>query len=347
MNLRRHLRPAVRLAPLLMIVQAACTSMQAPPSTALPATADAAVAPAAPAAAEVTVADPSTLAAEAEVVIESTRSTVRSTAEWLARGVDSWFGDRPFEDGGKVTDGRASIGLSKRQGESEKFSLRFNARFRLPNFERQTYLFFGRDNPRELVSDKPGALSDQARLLAETREDRSFFAGLAGDLSDSIDLRLGFRSAKPYAQARYRYGVEIGERSLIEFRQTLFWTIQDRLGSTTALSWERAYTSTLAARWLGAATITQDTNKFAWSGILGGYKSFGDRRVLSLEALVSGEEGSGVGPSDYGVEARWAQPIFEKRLLGEVVLGHFWPRQDMLTERRGAWALGGNVKMEF
>ena len=284
---------------------------------------------------------------DAEAVIESTRSTVRSTAEWLARGVDSWFGDRPFEEGGTVTDGRASIGLSKRQQEKAEFSLRFNARFRLPNFERQTYLFFGRDNPRELVSDKPGALSDQARLLAETREDRSFFAGLGRDLGDSVDLRLGFRSAKPYAQARYRYGWEIGERSLVEFRETLFWTIQDRLGSTTAVSWERAYTSTLAARWLAAATITQDTNKFAWSSILGGYQSFGDRRVLSLEALISGEQSSGVGASDYGVQARWAQPIFQKRLLGEVVVGQFWPRNDVLTERRRVWALGGNLKMEF
>ena len=283
----------------------------------------------------------------AEEAIESTRRSVQSTALWLARGVDSWFGDRPFEDGGKVSDGRASIGLSKRQEENAKFSLRFNARFRLPNFERQTYLFLGRDDPRELVSDKPGALSNQDRLLAETKEDRSFFAGLGRDLTDSIDLRVGFRSAKPYAQARYRYGWDIGERSLVEFRQTVFWTIQDRIGSTTALSWERAYTPSLAARWVAAATITQDTGKFGWSSILGGYKSFGERRVLSLEALISGEEGSSVGPSDYGVQARWAQPLFEKRLSGELVLGRFWPRTDVLVERRGVWAVGGNLKMEF
>ena len=281
------------------------------------------------------------------VAIESARASVRSTAEWLARGVDSWFGDRPFEDGGKVSDGRASIGLLKREGEKPEFSLRFNARFRLPNVERQTYLFVGRDNPRELVSDQPGALSNQERLLAETREDRSFFAGFGRDLSDSVDLRLGFRGVRPYAQARYRHGWEFGERNLVEFRQTLFWTVQDSFGSTTALSWESAYSPTLAARWLSAATITRDTRKLAWSSILGGYQSFGARRVLSLEALISGEEGTGVGPSDYGVQARWAQPVFEKRLLGEVVVGRFWPRKDVLTARDPVWALGGNLKMEF
>ena len=284
---------------------------------------------------------------DVDVAIESTRSTVRSTAEWLARGVDSWFGDRPFEDGGEVTNGRASIGLTKREGDDAKLSLRFNARFRLPNLERRAYVFVGRDNPRDVVTDKPGALSNQDRLLRETREERTFFAGLGGDLSDAIDLRLGFRRAKPYAQARYRYGWELEQRGLIEFRQTVFWTLQDSFGSTTALSWERAYSPTRAARWLTAATITRDTRKFAWSSILGGYQSFGERRLLSLEALTSGEEGTGVGPSEYGVQARWTQPVVENRLIAEFLVGQFWPRPDVLTPRRRVGALGAHLKMEF
>ena len=337
-------RRAVRFAPLLLpILQAACTSMAPPASTAPTPAATLA----APAATELDRPEPQQPPLDVGVAIESTRSTVRSTAEWLARGVDSWFGDRPFEDGGKVTEGRASIGLLKREGENPNFSLRFNARFRLPNLEQRAYVFVGRDNPRDVVTDKPGALSNQDRLLAETREERSFFAGLGGDLSDSVDVRLGFRRAKPYAQARYRYGWELGERNLFEFRQTLFWTIQDSFGSTTALSWERSYSPTLAARWLGAATITRDTRRLAWSSILGGYQSFGERRVLSLEALIGGEEGTGVGPSDYGVQARWSQPVFANRLLGEVLVGRFWPRADRLTERRRVWALGGHLRMEF
>ncbi|KNZ32218.1 MAG: hypothetical protein AD742_13715 [Methylibium sp. NZG] len=279
--------------------------------------------------------------------MESTRATVRSTAEWLARGVDSWFGDRPFEEGGAVTNGRASIGLSKREGDEAKLSLRFNARFRLPNLERRAYLFVGRDNPRDVVTDKPGALSNQNRLLPETREERAFFAGLGGDLSDAIDLRVGFRSAKPYAQARYRYGWEFGDRQLVEFRQTLFWTIQDSFGSTTALSWERAFAADLAARWLTSATITRDTRKFAWASVLGGYQSYGNRRQLSLEALISGEEGTGVGPSEYGVQTRWTQPVVENRLIAELLVGQFWPRPDRLAPRRSVGALGLNLKMEF
>lgn len=332
----------------LLIVLAACTSMPPTPSSTAPPEAPAAAAtPPASAAARVDGPESQTGSVETQQAIESTRRSVRSTAEWLARGIDSWFGDRPFEDGGAVTHGTMSVGLSKRQAEKAEFSLRFNARVRLPNLEQRAYLFIGRDNPREVVTDKPDALSNRNRLLSETAQDRSFFAGLGGYLSDSVDLRLGFRGVKPYAQARYRHGWEIGESSLIEFRETLFWTIKDRFGSTTALSWEHAYSSTVAARWLGAATTTQETKRLAWSSILGGYQSFGDRRVLALEALINGEEGSGVGASDYGLQTRWTQPLFGKRLLGEVLVGQFWPRKDALTERRRAWAVGGNLKMEF
>jgi hypothetical protein len=94
-------------------------------------------------------------------VIESARSSVRSTAEWLARGVDSWFGDRPFEEGGSVTDGRLSLSILRRQRENADIDLRFNARFRLPNLEQRIYLFIGRDNPREVIADRPGSFSSR------------------------------------------------------------------------------------------------------------------------------------------------------------------------------------------
>ena len=285
---------------------------------------------------------------QTEGAIESARSSVRSTAEWLARGVDSWFGDKPFTDGGSVTAGRISLGVLKRQDEGFDVDLRFNARFRLPNIEEQTYFFFGRDNPREVISDKPGAFSRQQRLLAETAADRSFFAGLGRSVSDSVDFRIGFRGGlNPYVQGRYRKPWMPGPADLVEFRQTLFWSLDDHLGSTTALSWERAYSPTLAGRWLNAATITRVNRKFEWNSSLGAYKALGGQRLLSLEALATGKQGSGVAVSDYGLQTRWEQPIHKDWLLGELVLGHFWPRNDATQPRGRAWALGGTVKMKF
>jgi hypothetical protein len=291
---------------------------------------------------------PETPPSETVEVLESTRASVRSTAEWLARGVDSWFGDKPFREGGKVSDGRLDVNLLKRQDESLDVNVRFNARFRLPNLEESAYLFFGRDNQRDLITDTPGPFTRQQRLLTETAANQSFFAGFGLALHESVDFRLGFRGGlKPYAQVRYRKPWVLSPIDLVEFRQTVFWSLSDHFGSTTAVSYEHAYSSTLAARWLTLATITQESKKFEWSTIVGTYKSLGGQRLLSLEALASGEQRPHLGLSDLGVQAKWEQPVYKNWLLGELVVGHFWPHKDPLTPRGKAWALGAGLKMQF
>ena len=280
-------------------------------------------------------------------VLENTRETVRSSTAWLARGVDSWFGDKPFEQGGKVSDGRLSLGVSRRAGEKPDTRLRFDARIRLPNVEEHTYLFIGRDNDEKVVVDTPEALSREERLRAERPDESSFFAGFGLALREVVDLRIGFHGVKPYAQARYRQPWTLGARDLAEFRQTFFLKINDRFGSTTALSYEHTVSSSLAVRWLSAATITQRTKKFDWSSILGGYKTYSGLRLLSLEAVVTGSQVTGVAVSDYGVQTKWVQPVYRDWLLGEVVVGYFWPRLDAASERVGTWAFGGVLTMRF
>jgi len=273
---------------------------------------------------------------------------VRSTAEWLARGVDGWFGDQPFEDGGKVSDGRLSVGLLHRQDEGSSLNVRFNARWRLPNAEKSAYLFIGRDNPRDVVTDKPGTFSRQQRLLPQGADDRSFIAGFGLSPTDAIGLRVGFRGGlKPYVQARYSKPWALDDRRLLEFRQTVFWTVDDHVGATAALSYEQALSSTLAARWLNSVTVTQVVKKIEWSTSLGAFKSLGDQRLLTLELLANGQQDSGVGVSDYGLQSRWEQPLGRDWLLGELVLGHFWPRPDALSPRGRAWAIGTTLKLKF
>jgi hypothetical protein len=281
-------------------------------------------------------------------VFDAARDTVRSTAVWLARSVDSWFGDRPFDQGGKVSDGRLDINYLHRRDEGNDFSVRFNARFRLPNIERQTYLFLGRDDQRELVADTPAAFTRQDRLQSERRSERAFFAGLGYDWRENIDFRLGLRGGlKPYAQARYRQRWAMGPRGFMEFRETVFWSLDDHLGSTTALSYERSFSPTLAMRWLSAATITQRSKAFDWSSDLGLIKDFGEGRQGSVEGIVNGLTGSGVAVHEWGLQTRWQQPLHRSWLHGELIVGRFWARPDAASARQAVWALGLGMKMRF
>lgn len=283
-------------------------------------------------------------------IVEATRSMARATAEWLARGVDGWFGDKSFEEGGKVSDGRLSLAVFKRQGDRPDFDVRFSAHFRLPNIEQRAYLFVGRDDLRSVIREKPEALSSQQRLLAAPSEDRSFLAGLGLSLPNAVDVRVGLGARlKPYAQARYTRLWVWGTGQSFDFRETVFWSQDERFGSTTAVSYGYALRKTLALRWMGTATITQASRNFEWSSSLGAYQSMGEQRLLSFEALVygTGTRGNGVGMSDIGLLAKWEQPLYSNWLTGEIVGGHFWPRPDSVSPRGRAWAMGGNLKMRF
>ena len=347
-----------RVVSLLAVALCACASVPPPGesgewSAPAPTTAD----PVAPAPAAVgahvaiepaSEADPAVAAAQQ--VLESTRQSARSTAEWLARSVDGWFGSKPFEDGGKVSQGRLSVSVFKRGDQNTDVNLRFNARFRLPNASQRAYVFVGRDDQRDVVQDTPETLSRQQRLLADRGSERSFLAGLGVSLRDAIDFRLGVGArARPYAQARYAHTWSPGPDTLVDFRQTVFLTSADRFGSTTALSWEHAVAATLAVRWLNAVTITQRSRNFEMSSSLGAYKSLGMQRLLSFEALFNGNgtHGEGTGLSDLGLLAKWEQPIYKTWMFAEMALGHFWPRPDATSSRGSTWALGGSLKMRF
>lgn len=357
----RYARLAIALLPIVLLVAcstpppaASAPSEPAPslmptasPAAAMgPATSMAPASPAASASAPVpadATAPPSNVG-----MAETARESVRSTTIWLARGVDSWFGDKPFSDGGKVTNGQLDLGLLKRQGDRLEADLRLNARFALPNIDHLGYVYVGRDNEREVITDKPGALSRQDQLQNTRAQDTAFFVGLGRTLNEAFDMRIGLRGAfKPYAQARLSLHWQLGADDGIDLRQTLFWTVDDRAGSTTAVSFDHIVGPRLGVRWLSAATVTQAQPQFAWASSLGAYQWFGGQRRLSFEALVNGQQGSGVAAQDYGLQARWEQPVHDNWLLGGVVVGHFWPRPDAQSVRRGAWALGVSLKMRF
>ncbi len=284
----------------------------------------------------------------ADAALTTTRSTMRSSVEWLARGVDGWFGDIPFAQGGKVTDGELGWNRYKRQDLPATSGLRFKARFRLPNLASYQYAFVGNDDRQDIVTDLPDAFSRQQQLLRGDKRDSTFFAGIGTALLNAVDLRLGFRGGlKPYAQARYRHRWQWGQADLIEFRETVFYSVADRLGSTTALSYEHAFTSTLALRWMHTITATKASKDATWSNSAGIYQSFGDERLLSFEALFDGVIGNPVTIPNYGLQARWSQPLYKDYLLGDIAIGHFWPRADADNPRTQAWAIGSGLRLTF
>lgn len=283
-----------------------------------------------------------------EATITATQHSARATMTWLARRVDGWFGDIPFEQGGRISHGELGWNVFKRTDQEPTQAFRFTARFRLPNVEAKRYVFVGNDDRQAVIEDRPDTLSRRQQLLRNTDRDNAFFAGVGQTLLDTIDLRLGLRGGlKPYAQARYKTTWQLSERNSIEFRETLFYSLSDRLGSTTSLSAIHAVSPTLNLRWLSTVTATQQSDRAAWSSNLGTYKAMGPGTILAFEAIWSGVVGSSVAVADYGLQARWRQPLHDESLFGELLVGHFWPRRLTTEPRERAWAVGADLRLRF
>ena len=281
------------------------------------------------------------------VLLEHSRDGVRRGTEWVARGVDGWFGDRPFEEGGRVS-GSVQLRTLWREDSGHSVGLSFRARFDLPNLEERTFLFFGQDNERDLVTNQPAGFTRRQQLIAESRrEDQTLFAGLGYAIRDNVELRAGIRGGyKVYAQARYLKRWQLSERSGFEFRETVFWTLNDRFGSTTALDYAFHASPRTTYRWRNAATITQRSEGFEWSSSVGAFRGFGDQRTLGLEALLNGKTRRQGGVGEYGVRASWRQALHEDWLMGEFIIGHFWPRGVRADEPQ-VWAVGLGLEMLF
>lgn len=283
----------------------------------------------------------------ADAVIESTSKTVRATAEWLASGIDKRFGDKPFSDGGTVTDGQVSLNYLKRDGHGSNLGLRFNARFRMPNLSKIPYVFVGSDDERSVVTDQPDRRTLREQIRQRNGANNSFFAGVGLWLADSVDVRIGVRGLlRPYVQARIRQQWQLTPDDLVEVRETVFFTVKDRAGSTLAVEYQHALTPDIAVRWLNAGTITQEQPDLTVTSNLGIYKSFGEQRVLGLELQYSDSTVDAITTNDIGLQLSWEQPL-HKMVVGEVTLGRYWPRTSEAPNRVGQWAAGATIGLKF
>ncbi len=282
-------------------------------------------------------------------VLEASRQGLRQASEWAARNIDGWFGDLPFEQGGKISRGRLRLRTVWREPDDFDVNLRFRLRMTLPNLENKAHVLIGRENDRDWVRDRPMTVMEQQRLLRENKkDDETFFAGIGLEWLDTIRLSLGLRDLyKPYVKARYTREWQIDERNQLEFNETGFWALDDGFGTTTTIDYEHALSSLLSVRWLNSGTVSEEDEGLDWYSSLGLYRVFAKQRLLSGEILADGETGKDVAVQEYGILVKWRQPVYRDWLLGELSLGHYWEREDAASQREAKWALGMGVQMNF
>jgi hypothetical protein len=281
-------------------------------------------------------------------VLAATRRGLRGSAYWLVKNVDGWFGDKPFEEGGRVA-GALRVRLLYREDDGFDTDFRYRLRVHMPNVSEFGYVFIGRDNERELIRDEDEAFSRERSLQPESRsEDQTFFVGIGRMIRENVDLRLGVRGGyRVFVQARYRKTWWLTDISNIDYRQTLFLAVGDGLGTTTGLNYAYALSPATALRWRNSATIGTETDGLEWSTSLGLFRTLGRDRGISFELLANGDTDGSVPVEEYGLRAIYSQPIYRDWIIGELIGGYFWPRADEDPARDQTVALGLGVEIRF
>jgi len=280
--------------------------------------------------------------------LEITREGLHGSAYWLVANVDGWFGEKPFEERGRVS-GTLRTRALYREDDGVDTDFRVRLQVHMPNVSEWGYLFIGRDNERELIRDEDEAFRREQSLLPEGRDDdQTFFVGIGRVLRENLDLRLGVRGGyKLYAQARYRKTWWLTDDSNIDYRQTLFLAVAEGLGTTTGLNYALALDADTAFRWRNSATIGTETDGVEWSTSLGLFRTFGRQRELSFELLGKGNTEGTVLVEEYGLRAIYSRPLYRDWIIGELIGGYFWPRGEEDPERYETLAAGLGLEFRF
>lgn len=276
-------------------------------------------------------------------ILERTQDQLERSALWLARNVNSWFGDTPFEEGGRV-NGSVMLGVNAREDESFENRIRFRLNARLPNVE----VFFGQDDDEDLVTDQQEPFRQDHSLSRDDSRNNRFFAGVGRVFSDTFSFRVGIRGVtRPYAQMRYRETWQPTSRSSVTLAETVFMDSSKGLGSTTSLNMGHLMTRTVAVRWRNTVTGATKQDGWSWSTAAGPIRYLGQDRDLWLDMFAKGNTDNDVNVREYGMMLGHRRPVYKDWVIGEVGVGHIWPRDEDDDSRRSAWAGNASVRLHF
>lgn len=282
--------------------------------------------------------------------LDATRKGVRDAVEWVARGVDSWFGEVPEDDQTRrVSGGRIRVKSVFREAEKVDLHLRFRASIRLPNAQDRIHLLFGSENEEDLVRDRPGEVMEYQRMIRRShKSDETFFAGLGLRFTDDLGLRLSLRDmSKPLVKLRFEHEWELGSRDRLHFQETGFWAYKDGFGETTVIDWEHDLTDRLMLRWANSGTCSEEDSGLDWFSSLSLIRNMRRLRQLTGELMIDGATGNDVDIREYGFTVKWRQPVYKDWLFGEISAGYYWEKERRGGDRSGEMAIGLGLQMDF
>ena len=281
------------------------------------------------------------------------QETVCSAALWL----DGLFGEQTVRevDAARRTSGRAELSASRSQFYGSSVSLHFNARVELTNIKERLSAFVGRDREDVAVRDRTEGFALRTNFPQFDDRDETI-AGLGYAFPDNYFVKTEFRTGvrfsglhvpKLFAHARFAMNAYADDRNLIDLRFSPFVNTADHFGLTASVDYSHVLAPSRLFRWNTVSTVTQKAPGLDWRSAFILYQGLAKKRAIALETFIRGYTVAPVPLVEYGVQTIFRQPLFEERLIGEIVLGYSWPNENPALPREGSYNVAAILDLPF
>ena len=278
---------------------------------------------------------------------------VCSSVAWF----DGFFGSRDYDRASAQTFGRVGVGGFWDERDGFDQTLRFRARYALPQLQKRTSLLIGRGTDREAVenSDSPAPV-DSIPSSFNKVEDDAFLVGLGYSRSKGIERGFDFSVGvkvrappEPYVKTAYRRAWDVSARTLISVKPMVYWRYDEGIGATLSASADQLLTRRMMLRWSNSANVSQDreVEGVEWVSRLSLFQQLTNRRALTHGLLLHGETKSEVPIRNYGYEFRYRQRILRKWLFLEFLTSLTWPKEFIWEKREANFGAGIGLEMYF
>jgi len=266
---------------------------------------------------------------------------------------DGFFGNVRFDEEYQATHGSVVVGTLWDQRDHLDPTVRFRARFYLPQLSGRFNAFIGKVDPNEHVTELRDDFDTLPRQFGHQEDDAVLFGlgysqpGRGGGYFDAdAGAELGF-PMDPYVKGRYRIALPFLEHNVLRLRETLFWQHSEGAGATTGFDLERLLAERFLVRWTVSATLTQNTQGVRWLSSATLYQNLGAGRALAYQAGASGESTRDVPLSDYGLRLIYRRRILREWLFLEMRSSITWPRETLLERRQSNLGVGAGLELQF
>lgn len=288
-----------------------------------------------------------------EPMLDRVRRELFETVCNSARRFDGFFGSRRYDEEAVRTHGRAQVRLVWDEYDELEADLRFRARYNLPNLDQRVDAFFGRDREDDLVRGIDQGFTFLPDFFrGEGREEWILGLGyrpVGGDRRQTdFDVGVEVRTPlEPFVRGRYRQYWLIGDRNLLRFQESIYWTSQRGAGGTTHVDFERPIGDQFLVRWGNRGTIDEASKGLEWFSGVTFYRGFGPNQAVALSLGAEGATDAVVPLHEYGSRLTYRRRMLRDWFFGELIGGVSWPRDHPGQDRDAALHFGFGFEIQF